>query len=280
MARPCAAASQTARTMSDKPEHPEPAYSFAFQPIVDALSHKVVACEALIRGPWDEPAWQVLNQVSPLRLHAFDQEARGAAIALAVQLGLEHPLHLNFLPRTLDVLPKTVLTTIEAARDAGLSPERIVLEVPESEVIVERTRFAALLREVRSLGVRLAIDDFGATYASLTILDDLDPDQIKLDMRLIRSVDRPGPRQAILRAIRRACYDLEIDVIAEGVETLAEYQFLAGQRIRYFQGYLFARPAFEALPPVEFPEDRAAAEHLPPVGARAVGAGSRSKKRA
>lgn len=267
--------------MTGELNQPDPTYSFAFQPIVDAVAHKVVACEALIRGPWDEPAWQVLNQISAERLHLFDQEARTAAIELAGRLGVEYPLHLNFLPRTLDLTPKAVLATIEAARQAGIPPEHIILEVPEAEVIVERTRFAALFRDARSLGVGLAIDDFGATYASLTILDDLDPDQIKLDMRLIRGVERPGPRQAILRAARRACYDLNIDVIAEGVETLAEFQFLAGQRIRLFQGYLFARPAFEALPPVHFPETETVAAHIPPtraVGARATAAGSRAKK--
>ncbi len=267
--------------MTAEPQIPDPAFSFAFQPIVDAVAHKIIAYEALIRGPWDEPAWQVLNQVSPLRRHLFDQSGHVAAIALAARLGIEHPLHLNFLPQTLDASPKAVLATIEAARLAGLPPDRIVVEIPEAEVVVERNRFASLLRDVRALGVRLAIDDFGATYASLTLLDDLDPDQIKLDMRLIRGVDRPGPRQAILRAIRRACYDLDIDVIAEGVETLAEFQFLASQRIRLFQGYLFARPTFEALPPANFPETASASAPIPPARATASRPASpRSKKRA
>ena len=262
--------------------NPDPAFSFAFQPIVDAVSPRIIGYEALIRGPWDEPAWQVLNQVSPLRLHVFDQSVRAAALALAARLHLEYPLHLNFLPQILDASPKSLLATIEAARQAGLSPDRIVLEVPESEVVVERHRFAALFKEVRSLGVRLAIDDFGATYASLTLLDDLDPDQIKLDMRLIRGVERPGPRQHILRAIRRACYDLDIDVIAEGVETLAEFQFLTGQRIRLFQGYLFARPTFEALPPAHFPDTASASASIPPTRATASrpATAARSKKRA
>jgi len=267
--------------MSAELQHSDPAYSFAFQPIVDAVGHKIVAYEALIRGPWDEPAWQVFNQVSPQDLRSFDQTTRAHAIALAIRLGIEHSLHLNFLPQTLEASPKAALAAIEAARQAGLPPDRIVLEVPETEVIVERNRFAALLKDIRARGVRLAIDDFGATYASLTILDDLDPDQIKLDMRLIRGVDRPGPRQAILRAIRRACYDLDIDVIAEGVETLAEFQFLSGQRIRFFQGYLFARPAFEALPTAHFPETAESA-HIPP--ARAASAqrtpAPRSRKQA
>jgi EAL domain-containing protein (putative c-di-GMP-specific phosphodiesterase class I) len=169
-----------------------------------------------------------------------------------------------------------MLATIEAAEQAGISANRIVLEVPEVSIVNDRAHFAVLIEDARALGVRLAIDDFGATFASLTLLDDIEPDQVKLDMRLIRGVDRGGSRQAILRAIRRACYDLKIDVIAEGVETLAECQFLTGQRVRLFQGYLFAKPAFEAFPPVQFPETSSAEATKPPARATA----SRSKKRA
>jgi EAL domain-containing protein (putative c-di-GMP-specific phosphodiesterase class I) len=110
------------------------------------------------------------------------------------------------------------------------------------------------MKEVRALGVRLAIDDFGADYAGLDLLAGLEPDQIKLDMRLIRGIERQGPRQAIVRAIRLACFELGTDVVAEGVETVAEYAWLAEQNIRLFQGYLFARPAFEAFPAVRFPQ--------------------------
>jgi EAL domain-containing protein (putative c-di-GMP-specific phosphodiesterase class I) len=256
----------------------DPAFSFAFQPIVDGVSEKIVAVEALIRGTWDEPAWQVLNQVSPLRLHLFDQTIRSSAIALAARIGIDVPLHLNFLPQSLDSFPKSALTTLEAAQRAGIDADRIVLEVPEAAVVDDRVNFAVLLKEARALGMRLAIDDFGASYASLTLLDDLAPDQIKLDTRLIRSVDRPGPRQHILRAIRRACYDLRIEVVAEGVETIAEFNFLLGQRFRLFQGYLFARPAFEAFPPAHFPQLEEALPPARPVSPAGSATISRSKK--
>jgi len=254
----------------------DPHFTFAFQPIVDAVAREVVGWEALIRGPWGEPAWQVFNQVSAADLHLFDQTARLSAVALAGRLGIEGSLHLNLLPQGLDSYPKAMLATIEAAEQAGISANRIVLEVPEVSIVNDRAHFAVLIKDARALGVRLAIDDFGATFASLTLLDDIEPDQVKLDMRLIRGVDRGGSRQAILRAIRRACYDLKIDVIAEGVETLAECQFLTGQRVRLFQGYLFAKPAFEAFPPVQFPETSSAEATKPPARATA----SRSKKRA
>jgi len=259
----------------------DPPFTFAFQPIVDTVAHQVVGWEALIRGPWGEPAWQVFNQVSAPDLHLFDQTARVSAVALAGRLGIDGPLHLNLLPQSLDSYPKSILATIEAAQQAGIPANHIVLEVPEISIVNDRAHFAILMKDARALGVHLAIDDFGATFASLTLLDDLEPNQIKLDMRLIRGVDRGGSRQAILRAIRRACYDLKIDVIAEGVETLAEYRFLIGQRVRLFQGYLFARPAFEAFPAVNFPE--APSAETPKPAARVPTsrpAASRSKKRA
>jgi EAL domain-containing protein (putative c-di-GMP-specific phosphodiesterase class I) len=184
-------------------------------------------------------------------------------VALAARLAIDRPLHLNFLPQSLESCPKTVLTTLEAARQADLPLHRLVLEVPEPLIVEHAAHFAGLLKEYRALGVRLAIDDFGVAFAGLNFLADLEPDQIKLDMRLIRGIERHGPRQAIIRAIRLGCFELGIDVIAEGVETVAEYTWLAEQNIRLFQGYLFARPAFEAFPPAHFPQvpERAA---LPP----------------
>jgi EAL domain-containing protein (putative c-di-GMP-specific phosphodiesterase class I) len=261
----------------------DPTFSFAFQPIVDTVAREVVAWEALIRGVWDEPAWQVFNQISPLHMHQFDQTARAAAVALAARLGIDRPLHLNFMPRSLESYPKSVLATIEAARQADLALDRLVLEVPESLIAENAAHFAGLLKEYRALGVRLAIDDFGAAHADLSLLADLQPDQIKLDMRLTRGIERPGARQAIVRAIRLGCFELGIDLVAEGVETIAEYSWLAEQNVRLFQGYLFARPAFEAFPAAHFPETAEQAA-LPPgrpvSSARPVPAARAKKQRA
>jgi len=121
-----------------------------------------------------------------------------------------------------------------------------------------RRRFAMrcwkLSGSYRGLGLLMAIDDFGAGYSGLNLLADFQPDQIKLDMKLIRGIEWHGPRQAIVRAINQICLDLGIDVIAEGVETELEYAWLASQGIHLFQGYLFAKPGFESFPKVYYPK--------------------------
>jgi len=72
-------------------------------------------------------------------------------------------------------------------------------------------------------------------------------------MKLVTGIEHDGPRQAIVRAVCMVCEDIGIDVIAEGVQTVAEYAWLANEGIRLFQGFLFAKPAFEAFPPVHYP---------------------------
>ena len=231
----------------------DPAFSYAFLPIVDTVARKVFSYEALIRGPGDEPAPAVLKQVAYENRHRFDQDGRAVAIALAVRLGIECQLNLNFLPRSLHSLPGSILHTLEAADRCGLARQRIILEVTEGEVIDNPVEFDRFISEHRSLGLQVAIDDFGAGYSGLNLLADFQPDQIKLDMNLVRGIESRGPRQAIVRAIAQACRDLGIEVIAEGVETVEEYRWFADQGVRLFQGYLFAKPAFESLPPVHYP---------------------------
>jgi EAL domain-containing protein (putative c-di-GMP-specific phosphodiesterase class I) len=228
-------------------------FTFAFQPIVDVNVREVFSYEALIRGTGNEPAYQILEQVSADRLLLFDQEARVAAIALAARLGISYHLNLNFVPQGLQS-SASILTTLEAANRNHLPIERLVLEVTEGAVIDDQARFAERINEYRGLGLNVAIDDFGAGYSGLNLLADFQPDQIKLDMKLVRGIERHGPRQAIVRAINQACYDLGIDVIAEGVETVDEYSWLANTGVRLFQGYLFAKPAFESFPTVHYPE--------------------------
>jgi EAL domain-containing protein (putative c-di-GMP-specific phosphodiesterase class I) len=232
----------------------DPSFTFAFQPIVDANAREVFSHEALIRGLSNEPAYRILGQVRADRLLAFDQKARVEAIGLAARLGIDSRLNLNFIPQSLHSRT-SILTTLEAADRFHLPIDRLILEVTEGAVIDDQAQFAEVINEYRGLGLKVAIDDFGAGYSGLNLLTDFQPDQIKLDMKLVRGIEHHGPRQAIVHAIDQVCRDLGIDVIAEGVETVEEYAWLTNAGVRLFQGYLFAKPAFESFPPVHYPEN-------------------------
>jgi len=151
------------------------------------------------------------------------------------------------------VAPAALDSTLAAAEMHGFGCERLVIEITEGEIIHDHAKFAERINAYRARGIKLAIDDFGAGYSGLNLLAEFQPDQIKIDMALLRGIDRNGPRQAIVRAIIAVCRDLGIDVIAEGVETVDEFRWFEGEGVCLFQGYLFAKPGFESLPTAVFP---------------------------
>src|SRR5207237_1047685 len=134
-------------------------------------------------------------------MHAFDGEARIAAIQLASRLGLKSLLSLNFMPGSLYSMPQAPFEMLRAAAAVGVRPSSLLIEVTESEIIHDAHSFAERINALRTEGVRLAIDDFGAGYSGLNLLADFQPDAIKLDMKLVRGIDGSGPRQAIVRAL-------------------------------------------------------------------------------
>lgn len=232
---------------------PVPAWSWAFQPIVDVADGSVYSFEALVRGPAGEPASTVLAAAATADPYAFDEELRASAIETAARLGLVTRLNLNVLPRGLVASQTPLASTIAAAGRNGIDAARLIIEVTEGELVEDVASLAARLDEYRRFGVSIAIDDFGAGHAGLTMLADLLPDVLKLDRALVHGIEGNGARQAIVRAVLQFCLDLGIDVIAEGVETVAERHWLEDAGIRLFQGYLFGRPTFEALAPPEWP---------------------------
>lgn len=108
----------------------------------------------------------------------------------------------------------------------------------------------------REQGFLTAIDDFGAGYAGLGLLCSFKPDLVKIDMELIRNIDKDPRRQAILKGIIKVCRDIDIQVIAEGIETYDEMAAIRDFGVYLFQGYYFAKPVFQSL--AEVPGDRLA----------------------
>lgn len=128
-----------------------------------------------------------------------------------------------------------------------------MFEVSEQEYTPHRIHLVRILSDYASRGFTTALDDFGAGFANLGLLAQLQPHVIKLDMALVREVDADPVRQVLVRGLLAICRDLEIDVVAEGIETVAEYRWLEDAGVRYMQGYLVARPGFEKLPEVGWP---------------------------
>lgn len=228
-------------------------FTMAFQPIVDVGAGRVFAYEALVRGRNGEGAGSIIAQVNDDNRYRFDQLCRIKAVQLAARLGIDCRLSINFLPNAVYEPSHCIRTTMAAAEAANLPVNRIIFEVTEVEKIRDHDHLRRIFQYYQASGFGTAIDDFGAGYAGLGLLAEFQPDYIKLDMQLIRDIDQRPPKQAIVRGTLATAADLGIEVIAEGIESSGEFEFLRDLGVTKFQGYLFARPGFETLPEVRWP---------------------------
>jgi len=221
--------------------------SMAFQPIVDIKRREIFAHEALVRGTAGESAQSVFEHVSEANRYRFDQTCRCTAIEFAARLNMTTALSINFMPNAVYRPELCIRTTLEAADTFGFPTDRIIFEITEGERVDDKKHLRNIVDYYRSRGFRTAIDDFGAGYSGLNLLAEVQTDLIKLDLALIRGIDADRARRAIVRGICQVAGDLGSEIIAEGVETREELKALQDLGIELFQGYLFARPAFESL---------------------------------
>ncbi|MBJ7310536.1 EAL domain-containing protein [Rugamonas sp. CCM 8940] len=222
-------------------------FVFAYQPIIALSTRSIYAHEALVRGPNGESAYSILSQVTDVNRYSFDQACRVRAIRGAAELGMQELLSINFLPNAVYRPEACIRSTFEAARLYDFPIEKIIFEVTEGEQVQDRQHLVSIFRAYEQFGFHTAIDDFGAGYAGLTLLSEYQPDLIKIDMELVRGVDSSKPKQAIVNGILSICADLNVRVLAEGIETMAERDFLRDAGIDLMQGYLFCRPAFKSI---------------------------------
>jgi EAL domain-containing protein (putative c-di-GMP-specific phosphodiesterase class I) len=228
-------------------------FTYAFQPIVNVESKTVFAYEALLRGKNNESPQDVFSQIPTADLPSFDQMTRLRAIEMAAYLNINCQLNLNFMAACLYESTTYLQETQDAFVKNKLSVHQLVIEILEDEIIHDHQSFAKFINKFRANGSKVAIDDFGAGYSGLNLLANFQPDILKLDRELINNIGSHGPRQAVIKAVLQISESLGIDVIAEGVETISEYQWLKKQGIYLFQGFLFAKPGFECLPAVFYP---------------------------
>ena len=228
-------------------------FTMAFQPIVDIRDRTVYAYEALVRGVDGEGAMTVLDRVTSQNRYRFDQACRTKAVDLAARLGIDCMLSINFMPNAIYEPATCIRATLAAASKANFPLDRLLFEVSEREDSPDKEHLRRIFAYYSGRGFKTAIDDFGAGYAGLNLLVDLKPDLVKLDMYLLRGIDTDPVRQVVASSTLDMCRGLGIEAVAEGVETVEEHGWLERAGVRLAQGYLYARPAFEALPEITWP---------------------------
>jgi len=222
-------------------------FSFAYQPIVDTHSREVISFEALVRGPHGEPSSEVFARVEREDLYDFDHACRLKAIRLAARLDLRASLNLNFFPSSSERSADYLQATLLASQRAGIPAERLVFEVAENDQLQHLDTMGGTFERYAAFGFRTAMDDFGTGFSGLRRLADHQPNYVKLDRDLVADIHLHRIKQIIVGGICRICWQLEIEPVAEGVEKLEEYRWLTDAGIHIFQGFYFARPAFESL---------------------------------
>lgn len=221
----------------------------AFQPIVDFNSNRVFAFEALVRGPEGQSAGSVLAQVNTTNRYAFDQHCRVKAIESAAKLyptNHDIKLSINFMPNAVYEPRACIRLTLATAQRVGFPLDQIIFEFTENEEL-DTTHVLHILSTYKKIGFRTAIDDFGAGHSGLGLLSKFQPDIVKLDMDLVRGIDSDKVRRTIVQHTLSMLKDLGITPLCEGVETAGELAALRDLGVDLIQGYLIAKPSFEAV---------------------------------
>jgi EAL domain-containing protein (putative c-di-GMP-specific phosphodiesterase class I)/FixJ family two-component response regulator len=231
-------------------------FEIYYQPIVDIASGKIVAAESLLR--WNSPELGIIypTEFIPLAestglivpigkwvLKRVCQQIKSwrdtgiRSLIVAVNLSVIEFNQPNFI--------KKILNFIETN---DLEPDCLELELTESMIMQDINSAIATMSKLQSLGVKIAIDDFGTGYSSLIYLKNLPINTLKIDRYFIHNVANDFQKSAITRALIQMAHNLNLDVVAEGVETEVELDFLRQYNCNSMQGFLFSRP----LPAAEF----------------------------
>jgi diguanylate cyclase len=218
-----------------------------YQPLKEIASGKVIGFEALLR--WKHPT---RGEVGPSEFIPIAEDTgvilsigewvlreacREAAswkqpLTVAVNVSAVQIHNANFAHAVHEILFET-----------GLAPSRLELEITETALVRDLNRALATLRRIKMLGVRIAMDDFGTGYSSLSNLRAFPFDKIKIDRSFIKSVHVNDQAAAIVRSVLGLGRALSLPVLAEGVESASEFEFLEKENCDEAQGYLLGRPA-------------------------------------
>ena len=235
-----------------------------YQPKVNVKNGRITGAEALMR--WEHPE---LGRVGPDQFIPVAEET-----GLIVPMGewaLQTACEQNQAWQDRGLPPISIAVNVSAAqlradgfvetvrkalKTSRMSPEYLVLELTESMILDDLERMAAKLEEIKAMGVRISVDDFGTGYSSLTVLTRLPIDELKVDRSFVKDIPNDASDMAVVSAIIPMAHALGLKVVAEGVETMDQLEFLKGRHCDTYQGYLRSRP-FPAIDFVRLIEGKA-----------------------
>ena len=220
-----------------------------FQPIFEVETGRIAICEALLR--WQHPTLGMVmpGEFIPIAesigmIEPMTDWVIHHACAVAAQWPEDVRVAVNISPASLKSgeLPRTIIATL---MDTGISAGRVELEVTESLFLNDEGHTHQMLRELQQIGLRLVLDDFGTGYSSLSYLRSYHFDGIKIDRSFMNSIAVSREDQAIVRAVGHLADALEMEIVAEGIETAEQLQYAREAGIHNVQGYLMsmAQPA-------------------------------------
>ena len=221
-----------------------------YQPVADMRTKSIVGVEALIR--WQHPERGLVSpahfisvaETSGLIIPIGDWVLRTACRQTKLwqkRIDPDLTIAVNLSARQFQQ-PNLVEEVAEVLEETGLDAECLELEITESNAMQNAENTIYTLRELKALGVRIAMDDFGTGYSSLSYLKRFPIDTLKLDQSFVREITTVASDAAIATAVIAMAHSLDLKVIGEGVETEEQFAFLHKQKCDYIQGYLFSPP--------------------------------------
>jgi len=225
-------------------------FTLYYQPIIDLKNGKLVGVEALIR--WIHPT---KGMIAPMEFIPLAEET-GLIYeickwvfntALMQKISWEQQGY-NHIKMSINISGKRIthekfLDDIkECVLGEGVRCDEIQLEVTETAVIQDLESSMKILKEIKNMGIKIALDDFGTGYSSLTYIQKLPIDVVKLDRDFIKGISNKGQDNLIIQSIIKLVHDLNLEIVAEGIETKEQELFLKQSNCDYGQGYLFSKP--------------------------------------
>ena len=230
-----------------------------FQPIISMPSGKIVGYEGLIRGPSDSPLHSPLSLFKAagqcgLALE-LERLCRQVTLETFVRLNLTGKLFLNVSPECLLQPHFRGGETLDYMRSLGLSPHQVVIELTENQPTYDYPLLLEAVRHYRAMGLEIAIDDLGEGFSSLRLWSELRPEYVKIDRHFIQNINQDPVKLQFVRSIQQIAENSSTQIIAEGIETHAEFMIIKDIGIAFGQGYYIARP--NAIPAITVSPDAA-----------------------